>query len=375
MILMKKYSNLFYTRAFKCILLAFITAITWCTSGYITDMFILQVTNRSAVKNVFTQPFSFDYDTSEYKQQEIENTIDCVMDYSLNYSRAFSPDEGSSYEKFDYYMSLGSSKYKSTVEYLKSLKGVNFAVVNHSTDRIVSNISEIQGSSAGTEIRHLFASETHPFIIIRNCSNPYYEQGSLPGYVDHVREKASEYTDNCDLYLSFSEGLLFREDAGYYENMHREISGKVFSLAKKILILSFASFICILTLIKVSGRAEKNGKIIASLTDQLPTDMIIVFEISVIASAVALYNTSLYMIYKTSTIEDYGIGFRPQTYAFRADVTLVIIVYFLCALLCKIKRQKSLGTLYSGSYICFLRNILRKRKEGEDAAAQDANKS
>lgn len=360
---MKKYRNLFYTRAFKGIILIFIAIITWFNSGYITDMFTLQVTNRAAFKNVFTQPFSFNYEESEYIQQEIETTVDYILDYSLDYSRDFSPDEHSSYEEYDYYMRLSNVKYKAAVDYLGSLRGVSFAVVNHSTGRIISSLKEVHGSATGTEIRHLFASDKHPFIIIRNCSNPYYEQGSLPGYVDHVRKKASEYNDNCDLYISFSDGLCFRETLSYYENLHGEYSEKVFSLMKKIITCSLAIIMLIVILVKVCGRAEKDGRVIPAHSDQLPTDIIILFLLTIIGSASALYHTSLYMIYKTSTIDDYGIGFRPETYAFRADVTLVITVYVMCILLCKIKRQKLLGTLWSGSYTAFLVGLIRKRKE------------
>ena len=360
---MTKYRNLFYTRAFKCIILILLSVLTWFNSGYITEMFLMQVTSRAAVENVFSQPFSFDYETSRYVQDEIENTIGCVMDYSLHYARDFSPDEDTSYESYDYYMRLSNAGYKATVEYLGSLRGVNFAVVNHNTDRIISNIPEIHNSPNGREIRSFFASNEHHFIIIRNCSNPYYEQDSLPGYVDYVRKKASEYPDNCDLYISFTEGLCVREDTAYFENMHREFSDRVFSLIKKITAFSFAAIFLICLLVRLSGRAEKGGKIIPSFSDQLPTDLLIFFLVAIICSAVALYQTSLYMLYKTSTIDGYGLGFRPETYAFRADVTLVVIVYILCTLFCKIKRQKHLGTLYSGSYICLIRNMLKKRKE------------
>ena len=358
-----KYRNLFYTRAFKCIIVALISVLTWINSGYVTEMFTLQVTSRGAVLNVFSQLSGFDYETSEYVQQEIESTIDCVLDYGLLYSKSFTDGENSSYESYDYYMRLSNAKYKMTVEYLESLRGVNFAVVNHSTDTIVSSIPEIHNASAGTEIRQLFASDSHPFIIIRSCKNPYYEQGSLSEYVDYVREKAREYPDSFDLYLGFTEGLCFRESIGYYENMHLDFSDTVFSLMKKITVFSLAVIFLISLLVRLSGKAEKGGKIIPSFSDQLPSDLIIFFLLAIIGSAVALYNTSLYMLYKTSTIDGYGLGFRPETYAFRADVTLVIAVYVICALLCKIKRQRMLGTLYSGSYICLIRNMLRKRKE------------
>jgi len=358
-----KYRNLFYTRAFKSVILIFITVLTWVTSGYVTEMFHMQVTNRAAVKNVFTQPFSFDYETSEYLQQEIETTIDSVLDYSLNYSKNFIPDADSSYEEYDYYMRLSNVGYRKTVEYLESLKGVNFAVVNHSTDKIISNIREIHGASSGTETGTLFRSSNHPFIIIYNCRKPYYEQESLSDYVEHVRKKASEYSDNCDLYISFTEGLCFRETLAYYENMHSEYSDKVFSLSQKIIIFSLASTLLVSLLVKVCGKAEKDGKAIPSLSDRLPTDLILIFELMIIACAIALYHTSLYMIYKTSTIEEYGIGFSSELYALRADITLVIAVHLLCAMLCKIKRQKSLGTLYSGSYICMIAKLLSKNKK------------
>ncbi len=360
---MKKYVNLFYTRIFKCTVIVVLTVLTWITSGYVTDIFTLQIKNRAALENVFVQPFSFDYESSRYLKAEIENTVDHILDYSLDYSRDFSPDEHLSYEEYNYYMSLSNAKYKATVEYLGSLRGVNFAVVNHSTDKIISNVAEIHSKPSSTEIRHLFAAKEHPFIIIRNCSNPYYEQDSLPGYVDHVRKKASEYSDSCDLYISFTDGLCFREAPSYYEDMHNEYSDKVFFLIKRITVFSLISLLLICFLVKVTGRAEKGGKVIPAFSDHLPSDLIIFFYLTIIASIATLYHTSLYMIYKTSTIDGYGLGFRPETYAFRADVTLVITVYVLCALLCKIKRQKLLGTLYSGSYICLIRNMLKKRKE------------
>ena len=360
---MEKYRNLFYTRAFKCIIVTVITVLTWITSGYITEMFNIQVTNHAAVKNVFTQASGFDYETSKYVPQEIENTINCVLDYCLGYSESFRNNSGSSFDDFDYYMRLSNSGYRKTVEYLDSLRGVSFAVVNHTDGIIISNLAEINGSPAATEIRQLFGSGEYPFIIVRNCSNPYYEQGSLSEYVDSIRKKASEYPDNCDLYISFTEGLCFRESPAYYENMHREFSEKVLFLVKRILIFSCFSLALIVLLVRLSGRAEKNGKIIPSLSDQLPSDLLIVFSLAIIASAGALYHTSLYMIYKTSTIEDYGIGFSPETYALRADITLIITVYVICFLLCKIKRQRLLGTLYSGSYICLIHNMLKKRKD------------
>lgn len=360
---MKKYANLFYTRAFKGIIIVIITLLTWSTSGYITELFTLQISNQAAVKNVFTQAFGFSYETSEYVEQEIETAVDYILDYSLGHLKNFNPEEHSSFEDYSYYMSVSNPKYKKTVDYLSGLRGVNYAVVNHSTGIIISSLEEINTAPTGTEIRQLFASDKHPFIIIRNCSNPYYEQSSLPGYVNHVRKKASEFSDNCDLYISFTEGLLFRESTEYFENLHREYTDKVLSLANKILLFSFITISLMIILIKVCGRAEKGGRVIPAISDQLPNDLIIFFLLTIIASAITLYHTSLYMIYKTSVLDGYGLGFRPETYAFRADLTLVTIVYVLCILLCKIKRQRLLGTLWSGSYLCILSELLKKRKE------------
>ncbi len=359
---MKKYINFAYTFIFKLLLYLMITVCAWNSGTQVIRLISRYIENPAAFLNVFTQGSSFDYESSEYAKQEVRSTVDCVLEYSLKYMKDYNLSENGDKEEYDYYMRLSNEGYKNTAEFLDSLKGVSFAVVNHDTGLIVSNIEKIDGSASGSEIRSLFGDNEDTLLIIRNCKNPYFEQCAMTGYVEYVREKAQDYNDDCDLYISFGESLSFREEPSYYEAIHNSTLDYVSSGFLKCVALTVLTLVLIILLCSVSGKAEKNGKVIPAVTDTIPNDLLLVFYIIIGTSVNALFYNSLYMLFKSATIEDYWFGITPNFYAIRANICLVAFVYIVCAFVCKIKRQKNLNTLITNTYIYRAISMFKSRK-------------
>ena len=354
--------NLAYSLIFKALLMLLITTFAWISGNRLLIVFSEEIYSPAAFRNVFSQPGGFDYESSHFLKQEIRNTVDCVMEYSLKYMKNYYSDSQTSKQEFDSNMRLSNEGYRNTVAYLESLKGVSFAVVNHDTGIIVSNISELDDSPAGTEIRSFFGNDPNTLIIVRNCKNPYFEQDVMTEYVDYIRERAQQYSDDCDLYISFTEGLEFREDASYYEALHISMTKRVASQAAKFSVYAAITILMIILLIRLSGKAEKNGKIIPGMSDHMPNDLLLIFYAVIGISAIVLFYNSFYMLYKSSTIDSYGLALSPDYYRARANISIVTVVYVLCAAVCKIKRQSRLGTLSDNTCIHQLLCFFKGRK-------------
>lgn len=252
----------------------------------------------------------------------------------------------------DQYRRLVDDSYRETAEYLDSLKGVKYAVVNHKTDTIVSNIEEIDKKSNGTSIRSYFGNNDETLLIVRNAQNPFFEAGTMSDYVDHVNECAQNYKEDFDLYISFGDDFSFRNDVSYYENLHNQMYKKVVTHFSNMMILIAFAFIVVVLIFTLSGKSEKGGKIIPSTLDKLPNDIHLVLNSILYLSLSALYENSMYMLLRSSDIEtDYWLVFSPDFYATRANLCFVLIIYNIVAVICAVKRQYILGTIFTNTYI------------------------
>lgn len=252
----------------------------------------------------------------------------------------------------DRYRRLIDEKYRHTADYLDSLKGVKYAVVNHDTDRIISNLEEIDSKSTGTAIRNYFGTNEETLLIVRNAKNPYFEVGTMSDYVEHVNECAMNYSEDFDLYISFGDSFVFRNDVSHYENLHNEmqseISRKIFDTIMLIVITLFIMAIIIL----LAGKSEKGGKIIPSALDKLPNDLHLILNLIIYFSVSGLYENTLYMLLKSMFVEvDYWLGSSPEFYSARANLCIVVISAVVLGTACTLKRQYRLGTLFTNTYI------------------------
>lgn len=169
---MKRFLNFFYTISFKLLLFILVVLFSWLAGSKVLDAFNLYVEDGVSVQNVTMQWNDFDYESSKYLEHEIETTIENVIAYCLKYhdeKQTAKTDE----EMLDYYRRLSDEGYREAAEYLDSLDGVSFAVVNHKTDKIISNIVSINGKNSGTPIRSFFGHIDKTTLIVRNAKKPF----------------------------------------------------------------------------------------------------------------------------------------------------------------------------------------------------------
>lgn len=428
---MKKFINLFYTMTFKLFLFLLMVLLSWFAGSKILDIAELYVEDGTGVRNVMFQHSEFDYESSEYLEDEIETTIESVIAYCLHFKsdehssdnitideeddliytiiylaqshisdniviqsmidsgyveltetenkengveidgkyyiqtvnekKIFSSYNEHKDEFLDQYRRLIDDSYRETAEYIDSLKGVRYAVVNHKTDKIISNIDEIDQKSSGTSIRSCFGNNDKTLLIVRNAKNPCYESGTMSDYVDYVSECAQSYSEDFDLYLSFGDDFVFRNEISHYEKLHNEMYGKVISLFGDIIFFIGITLIVAIALFIVTGRSEKGGKIIPATLDRLPNDIRLILNLIIYVSLSALYENSVYMLLRSARTDgDYWLGISPEFYAIRANASFVIIICVIVATICTIKRQYKLGTLLTNTYIFNLINGFKK---------------
>ena len=363
----KKYSNLTYTATAKKILVVLIILSSWLASDAFNRLFTYSLENSVGVQNFFRQGFDFDYESSTYADAQVENVISRVLEYSLIYMTPESIKEACGKKALDLKLKSTDESYRTLAEYIESLDGICFAIANHSTGRIVSNLPSVDGADSKTEIRNLFSDKGKYLITVYNSKNPYFEQGFSQRFIDSIRKISEAYPDNFDLYISLGDSLYISSEEYNFEKLHTDTIKKM-NLDLHLVIISFAVLTVLsMRMIGVSGKAEKGGKIYPTTTDSLANDILIVLYLILIISATVMYNTSLYMLFKLYTVDSYaeGIGITtPDYYKLRMNICVCTAILTLCMLTTKIKRQKYFGTLFTNTFIFrtveFLRNKLSK---------------
>lgn len=418
---MKRVFNAFYTAQAKVIIIIMILICAWLMNSELTDIFYLYNEDRTAVKNVLIQNDDYDYKTSYFLEHEIETAISDVLEYALVYHRNDNNlsgekisadaitylaesfvrnktvnkifiDEGFiiltecqesedavkigkgyftqqvNYEKInscdetvdfdEFYKRATDEDYDRIVSHINRLNNFYFALVNHKTHMIVSNIDSLNGKSTDTAVRSYLPSGN--LLIVRNSRTPYSESGTMVEYVDFVKEKAKNYADNFDIYISFGENMEFAGDGEDFSLRHEEALLEIKESIKGILIFFAVIVFLFFILMKVSGKREVGGKTYSALTDRLPNDIYMLFCLVVFISMAALYENSLYMCVRVSVLEDYWLNLGPNHYLIRSNICMVIMVYTIVVFAGTIRRQIGCGTLFSNTYIYKLINNYKK---------------
>lgn len=420
---MKKFVNIFYTMQGKTIVTILILVCAWLMNSGLTNIFSLYDEDRTAFKNVLIQADDFDYQSSYFLQDEIEKAITDVLEYSLSYHRngdihesaTISDDaimylaegfvknktvnrifisesfillteceedlseveiDGKFYTQRVNYDKIHSSDtsvdfgeiykratdedYDKIVSHLNALNNFSFAVVNHKTHVIISNIPSLNGQAPGVSVRSFFPEGN--LLIVRDAKTPYSESGTMVEYVSFVGEQAKNYTDNFDLYISFGDNMEFAGDSEKFSHRHEATLNEI-----KDNLFSIVIFLCIIIvlfalLLTVAGRREKGGRVYPSLTDKLPNDINLLFCLVVIISMVALYENSINMFLRASDLEDYWFNLSPKYYLLRSNICIVVLFYDLTAFAGTLKRQIGCGTLISNTYIY---KVIKNYKKAE----------
>ena len=360
---MKRFFNLFYTYTFKILLFVLTVVFSWFAGDKLLDIINLYIDDPVSAKNVFVQWSEFDYEESVYLENEIEQTIENVIEYSLKYTPKLTSQKHGS-ESVDYYLRLTDEDYKETVEYLESLKDVSFAVVNHKSDSIVSNIPDINTKSSGTPIRQLFGNIDKTTLIVLDARNPAFEVGTMTDYVEFVSTCAQNYSFDFDLYISFGEDFIFRHEVSHYENMHNEMKSSAIVKLKELYLFSALCILVVVFAVAVAGQSEVGGKINASAFDRVPYDLQLASYVTVFISIAALYENSMYMLFRSAFADgNYWLGISPEFYATRAIICICVNTCIILGAACTVKKLLKSKNRAENTYIYRLIKALKETKK------------
>ena len=348
----KRFFNIFYTTHVKITLALILIICSWFMNSELTNFLHLYRQDRAALINVFMQGDDYDYKSSYFLTDAIETAISDVMEYSLVYNRK---------ADFPYpeYGATATEEYNTLIERIQSYKSFRFAVVNHKTNIIISNIASLNGKGPEITVRRYFGEDKN-LLIIRDVKNPFFENGPLIEYVDYASELATKYTDDFDIYLSFGDSLEFTGSSEYFSQKHDEALMQTKNVFKSIFAYLIALLIITLMLICVSGQKEAGGKIYRTLSDRLPNDLTFLLCFIMYISMSALYENSLYMALRSANNEDYWMQLTPEFYLIRSNISMVLMISLISFCLCALKRHIRCRTLMSNTYILKLINNFKK---------------
>ncbi len=350
---MKRLFNIFYTYPCKFSLIVLLIVCSWLMNSEVVDVMRLYKQDSTAVTNVLLQRESYDYKTSYFLKSEIKTAVADVLEYSLVYHRNDykNPDMSAEEAKLkELYRRSIDKDYANIAEHLESLINFRFAVVNHKTDRVVSNMATLNGSGSDVTVRRYFGEDKN-ILIVRNANTPYFESGTMSDYVEFVSELANDYTDNFDLYVSFGNDFAFAGDGEEFSHRHAAALKSISLDVKHTSIYLLFLFLIFVIIVSVSGRRELGGKFYPALTDSLPNDLNAFLHVIVYISMSSLYENSIYLALRVTNTEDYWLSFSPEYYMVRSDISMVIMICIITSFSCLIKRQLGLGTLFSNTYI------------------------
>lgn len=339
---MKKLLNIFYIGAFKFFVVLALLLLSLQMSLCFSANIKLYKQNPAAMLNVFSQPEGFKYETSEFLKKEIKTAIDSVLQYSLYYHRS-TPDTSPLTAKAD-------DNYKEILNRFEGYKSFYFAVVNHDTERIISNLHSINLKSSGTAVRKYFPESEDFLMIIRNARTPYYVNGTMTDYTEYVTSLAETYSDDFDLYMFFGENFCFSGNEELYRQSHEATAAAAAGNFYKAVTTIAVIIPLAVVLFLICGKAHKGGRVYPGVTDKIPNDLKLLLYLIVYISMSALYENSIYMFLRAESLE-FWINYSPEYYLLRSHISMLVSVCIILATGCTLKRQIRTGTLLSNTYL------------------------
>lgn len=371
---MKNILNLFFTMPAKIlvslIFLGLSVAIAECQTAYVT----LYNEDNDSFVNALTQVDDFDYRSSRYYKSTVTETVESIALICMNYSDAFSED-ASADKLVSYYSSIGDIGFLRASEQLSQLEGLQFALVNHDSKKILSNIPAVNGLPSSTDIRRFFGVADKNLLIARSCRNPYFATDSFIDFTDEIRSCAERYDDSFDLYISFGDDATYAENEAACRELHLAMRDKIERLNDKCIIHIILLLLAAAFLITVTGKQEKGGKTYPTIMNRLPNDMLVLLYGIVLLCLSSLYRTSLDMlITHGNELDAFWFSRSGDFYCERIELCVVIFFCGALNLLCILKRQYKTGMLFRNSYIYTLIGTLQRLKASEDNASEAENR-
>lgn len=348
---MKSFRSLFYTRPAKVIMILLLFAVSYFIGNCQLEYFRLYKEDKESFNNAMIQMDSFDYQTSYYFRNTVEETVENIVALAMNYGEIFEK-KMSPADLLEYYTSIGDSTFPEIYENIVALKGFSFAFVNHETKVVYSSIPELNCKMTSTDVRRHFGVPGKTLLIARSCKSPYFETKTFMDYAEFIRRCSEKYDVNFDIYIYFGDEAIFDEQAQQCSELHFTMREKIEKLNNSILILiGFLILIgsCLLT---VTGRHEAGGKVYLTTMNRLPNDLLITIYSIVLMCIFSLYRTSFYMVINYNSAHEDLWYTRPER--FYTNRVLFCIVFFICIfvdLLCIVKRSYKAGNFTENMYV------------------------
>lgn len=389
--------NVVYLLPFKTFLLVLIGALVFIISAQLMQMLVDYTEDSASVRNAFTQRGDFDYRTSAPFQAETQNLLEEILDYALIYQdieNFAAPDllqnrirqekermetqidividfaamqtESGDYQQeyldngffktengryvtdeaairahyeqeyaglIESYKVVTDDRYHQLKTDLDSLRGVQFAVVMHDTDDVITNT----GLSKTADVKALIAAQPMHLLLF-NSREPYYTNTSMKDIAELAQPVVEARNASFDLFVSFPEDLHFNDRCDQMEATSLAMFHTVAARTRRTLLCLIALTVLTVVLLLLAGKRESGGKIKFAVTDRLPNELHLLFHLVLLLSMLSLISNSIYIVLHPQ-LGIPGLTALPDFYVLRSNVCAVLFYMTVVAMLCTIKRH------------------------------------
>ena len=389
--------NVIYLLPFKTLLLVLIGVLVFTISALVMRMLVLSTQEGAAVRNALRQHGDFDYRTSETFLDETQRMLDDILDYALVYQdieNFASPDllqtridqetermetqiavatdlanlqvESGEFQQefldngffktengrrvvdaaairahyeaeyaalFESYKVVTDERYQQLKTRLDALRNVQFAVVLHDTDAVITNMGKISARAAQKQIS---AQDMH--LVLFNSREPYYTNTSMKDIAELAQPVVEARNASFDLFVSFPADLHFNEACDHMEETCAVVFGQVAATTRHELFCLIALVLLTVILLLLAGKRESGGKIKFAVTDRLPNELHLLFHLVLLLSMASLIGNSIYIVLHPQ-LGIPGLTALPDFYVLRTNVCAVLFYMTLVGMLCTIKRH------------------------------------
>lgn len=365
---MKNFLTLFFTAPAKIILVLMLFTASFFIGEVQLDYFTYFKEDKESFVNAVAQIDFFNYEKSHYFRNTVRNTIDNIVLLSMDYEEIFQED-ASAEKHLAYCASIGDTSFPKAYEQLKGVKGLRFALVNLNKRKIYSNIPEINGDKASSDVQQYF-DQGKTLLIARSCKNPYFATDTYIDYASHIRDCAKQYEDNFDLYIAFGTEENFKENEAYYRELHFGMRAKIEKLNNTLAILIGITVLISALILTVTGKHEPGGKTYPTIMNRLPNDLLVLIYGIILVCITTLYRTAASMLVSHGDeLDEFWFTHSQGFYESRLKFCVIIFICAATNIICILKRQYKMGTLTKNTflydYVKALKTAVTKRKDTE----------
>jgi len=417
--------NMIYLLPFKALLLVLIGTLVFTISSMVMRLLVLSTEDEAAVRNALIQRGDFDYRTSETFRTETQQLLENILDYALIYQDIenfaspdllqnrinqekkrtqtrlkmaldlaslqarsgeyqqdfvdngfFKTENGRlvadaaairAYYEAEYdalvegYKVATDERYHQLKTDLDALRDVQFAVVLHETDAVVSNT----GHTSAKELQRQIAAQPMHLLLF-NSREPYYTNTSMKDIAELAQPVVEARNASFDLLISFPEDLHYNEVCDRMEETCSVVFQKVAATTRYVLFCLIGLALLTVALLLLAGKRESGGKTKFAVTDRLPNELHLLFHLVLLLSMLSLISNSIYIVLHPQ-LGIPGLTALPDFYVLRANVCAVLFYMTVVGMLCTIKRHYKNHSLLRNTLAYYVFQRFRKSDDPTDS--------